>query len=231
MAGHAVAAAHQVTPAGEDGADVQTVLEHPGDDEKSTTPDPATQSDADDRGREQDRAVGAAEDGLRSTSHRRTMSPLRAATVLQVALLIALGTLAGWLGLKAHQSHQADQQRALFLQVARQGAVNLTTIDWHHAESDIQRILGSATATFHDDFANRSQPFIDVVHQAQSTSVGTVTEAGLESENGEQAQVLVAVSVKVTAGGAEQTPRAWRMRISVQKVGDDAKVSNVQFVP
>jgi Mce-associated membrane protein len=229
MAGHAVAAAQPLTSASEEGVDVETVLEHPGDDE-STTSDPAGPSDGDDGGRERDDAVGAA-DGPRSTSRRRTMSPLRAATVFEVALLIALATLAAWLGLKAHQSHQADQQRALFLQVARQGALNLTTIDWHHAESDVQRILSSATSTFHDEFANRSQPFIDVVHQAQSTSVGTVTEAGLESQNGEQAQVLVAVSVKVTAGGAEQSPRAWRMRISVQKVGDDAKVSNVVFVP
>jgi Mce-associated membrane protein len=230
MAGHAAAAAQQVTLADEEGADAQTVLEHPGDGE-SITSDPATASDSADRSEEQDGAVGAAEDGPGSTPRGRTMSPLRAATVFGVAMLIGLGTLAGWLGLKAHQSHQADQQRALFLQVARQGAVNLTTIDWHHADSDVQRILSSATGTFHDDFANRSQPFIDVVNQAQSTSVGAVTEAGLESQNGDEAQVLVAVSVKVTAGGAEQAPRAWRMRISVQKAGDDAKVSNVQFVP
>jgi Mce-associated membrane protein len=230
MAGHAAAAAQQVTVAGHEGQDAQTAVEHPGDDQ-SITADPATASDGDDRSGEQDDAVGAVEDGLRSTSPRRTMSPLWMATVLGVALLIALGALAGWLGPKAHQSRQADQQRALFLQVARQGAVNLTTIDWHHADSDVQRILSAATGAFHDDFANRSQPFLDVVNQAQSTSVGTVTEAALESESGEQAQVLVAVSVKITAGGVDQSPRAWRMRISVQKAGEDAKVSNVQFVP
>jgi Mce-associated membrane protein len=33
------------------------------------------------------------------------------------------------------------------------------------------------------------------------------------------------------AGAPEQQPRSWRMRISVEKVGDDAKVSNVVFVP
>jgi len=43
---------------------------------------------------------------------------------------------------------------------------------------------------------------------------------------------LVAVTVKTSnAGAPEQAPRAWRMRISVQKVGDEAKVSNVEFVP
>jgi Mce-associated membrane protein len=43
---------------------------------------------------------------------------------------------------------------------------------------------------------------------------------------------LVAVTVKTSnAGAPDQQPRSWRMRISVQKVGDEAKVSNVEFVP
>ena len=46
------------------------------------------------------------------------------------------------------------------------------------------------------------------------------------------ADVLVAVTVKTSnAGAAEQEPRAWRMNITVQKVGDEAKVANVRFVP
>jgi Mce-associated membrane protein len=95
----------------------------------------------------------------------------------------------------------------------------------------VARILDSATGTFHDDFQKRSQPFIQVVKQAQSKTEGTVTAAGLESVNGDSAQVLVAVSVKTTnAGAPEQQPHAWRMRIDVQKVNDGVKVSNVGFV-
>ncbi|WP_319458230.1 MULTISPECIES: mammalian cell entry protein [unclassified Mycobacterium] len=146
-----------------------------------------------------------------------------------VAVLVAL---AGWLGWRVHESHQVAQQRELFLQVGRQGALNLTTIDWHHPDADVQRILSAATGTFYDVFSKRSQPFIDVVKQAQSTTAGTITLAGLESASDTQAQVLVAVSVSVSnAGAPEQNPRAWRMRISVQKVGHDVKVSNVEFVP
>ena len=73
---------------------------------------------------------------------------------------------------------------------------------------------------------------LDVVKQAHSKSVGTVTAAGLEAASADQAQVLVAVSVKTSnAGAADNLPRAWRMRISVQKIGNQAKVSNVEFVP
>jgi Mce-associated membrane protein len=162
------------------------------------------------------------------------MSHVRLATIAGLVLVVALAGLTGWLGFRTYQSHQADEQHKLFLQVGRQGALNLTTIDWQQADKDVQRILDSATGTFYDDFQKRAGPFVEVVKQAQSKSVGTIAEAGLEpnsiTDNG--AQVLVAVTVKTSnAGAPEQAPRAWRMRISVQKVDDGAKVSNVEFVP
>jgi Mce-associated membrane protein len=160
------------------------------------------------------------------------MSHLRLATIAGLVLVVALAGLTGWLGFRTYQSHQADEQHKLFLQVGRQGALNLTTIDWQQADKDVQRILDSATGTFYDDFQKRAGPFVEVVKQAQSKSVGTIAEAGLESESDGDAQVLVAVTVKTSnAGAPEQAPRAWRMRISVQKVDDGAKVSNVEFVP
>jgi Mce-associated membrane protein len=152
-----------------------------------------------------------------------------AAALLIVAML---GAPAGWLGYQAHETHQRAQQRAVFLQAARQGALNLTTISYTEVDADIKRILDSSTGAFYDDFQKRSQPFVEVVKQAQSKSEGTITEAGLESVQGDTAQALVAVAVTTSnAGAPEQEPRAWRMRINVQKTGDTAKVSNVEFVP
>jgi Mce-associated membrane protein len=59
-----------------------------------------------------------------------------------------------------------------------------------------------------------------------------VTEAGLESHTADNAQALVAVTVKTSnAGTDDPQPRDWRLRVFVQKVGDQAKVSNVEFVP
>jgi Mce-associated membrane protein len=163
---------------------------------------------------------------------RKPMSVERLALIVVLVVVVALAGLGGWLGFRAYQSHQAKAQRELFLQVGRQGAINLTTIDFSEADTDIQRILDSATGSFYDDFSKRSQPFVDAVKQAQSKSVGTVTAAGLESVTDRDARVLVAVTVKTSnAGAADQAPRHWRMRISVQKVGNQAKVSNVDFVP
>ena len=163
---------------------------------------------------------------------RKRMSPQRWATLFSLTVIVALAAVAGWFGFRLHQSHQAQAQRSQLLQVARQGALNLTTIDWQHADSDVRRILDGATGEFYDDFAKRSKPFIEVVKQAKATTVGTITEAGLESETADTAQALVAVSVQTSnAGATDQEPRAWRMRIYMQRVGDQVKVSNVGFVP
>ena len=170
--------------------------------------------------------------GTPTARSRAPMSALRCATLVGLAIVVALAVLVGCLGFRTYQSHQAQAQRSEFLQVARQGAVNLTTIDWQHADAAMRRILDGATGQFYDDFATRSQPFVDVVKQTKSTTVGTITEVGVESEAAGTAEVLVAVTVKTSnAGAPEQDPRAWRMRISVRQVGDQAKVSNVEFVP
>ncbi|MFZ0718019.1 hypothetical protein [Mycobacterium sp.] len=150
-----------------------------------------------------------------------------------IAIIVALLGLGGWLGFHIHQDNQVQSQRNLYVQVARQTAINLTSINYTEVDADIKRVLDSATGAFHDEFQNRSQPFVEVVKKVQSRSEGTISEAGLLSYAKNQAQVLVAVAVKTSMAGAppDQEPRRWRMRLTVDKTGDGAKVSNVEFVP
>jgi Mce-associated membrane protein len=166
------------------------------------------------------------------TPARQLFSGLRLPIAVGLVIVAALVGVGGWLGYRVYQDHRVQAQRNLYVQVARQAAVNLTTIDYTEVDADIKRILESATGSFFDDFQKRSQPFVDVVKKVQSKSQGTVSEAALLSETGDQAQVLVAVSVKTSiAADPDQEPRRWRMRMSLQKIGDGAKVSNVEFVP
>lgn len=156
----------------------------------------------------------------------------RVALAIGLLIVVALGSLVGWQGWRVHQARADHAQREAYVATARQGALNLTTIDWEHADRDVQRVLDSATGTFRDDFAQRSQPFIDVVKKAKSKSEGTVTESALESHSPDSAQVLVVARVDITnAGAAEQEPRRWRMRMSVQRTDDEMKISQVAFVP
>ena len=164
---------------------------------------------------------------------RQWLSNIPKPIAVGVAIIVALAGLGGWLGYRVHQDHQAQAQRNLYVQVARQTAINLTTINYTEVDADIKRVLDSATGAFHDEFQNRSQPFVEVVKKVQSKSEGTIAEAGLLSYTKDQAQVLVAVAVKTSmaAAPADQEPRRWRMRLTVDKTGDSAKVSNVEFVP
>jgi Mce-associated membrane protein len=164
---------------------------------------------------------------------RQWLSNIPQPIAVGVAIIVALAGLGGWLGYRVHVDRQEQAQRNLYVQVARQTAINLTTINYTEVDADIKRVLDSATGGFHDEFQNRSKPFVEVVKKVQSKSEGTIAESGLLSYTKDQAQVLVAVAVKTSmaAAPADQEPRRWRMRLTVDKTGDGAKVSNVEFVP
>lgn len=156
---------------------------------------------------------------------------VRRTLAVGLLIVVALGALGGWLGFRAYGSHLRTEQREAFLAAARQGALNLTTISYTEADADVKRILGAATGAFYDDFQQRSRSFVDVVEKARSRSQGTVTAVGLESMNGDDARALAAAVVTTTSGGQAQAARAWRMRIDLHRVGNEVKISNVEFVP
>jgi Mce-associated membrane protein len=208
-------------PFGDNGQEPEHQLDDDAAGERETGDDDAEESGTDEE-----------LDGTAKIRAGRRVSDLKKAIAVGTLAVVALGSLAGWLAFQTYEARRAQQQRDLLVGIARQAAVNLTSIDFTRVDSDVQRILESSTGKFHDDFQTRSQPFVDVVKQAQSKSEGAVTAAGLESQIDGHGQVLIAVSVKTSIAGApEQPSRSWRMRISVQNDSHCAKVSDVQFVP
>lgn len=147
--------------------------------------------------------------------------------VLACALLGATGW-AGWSDLQARRAEQLSEQ---MVAAGRAGVLALTTIDHTDVDADVQRILDASTGSFHDDFAQNADSFKKAARQAQSTSVGTVREAGLESIDGDSARVLVALTVMTSNRGLpEQHPKLWRTRVSVNHTGDGYKVTAVEFL-
>lgn len=180
-----------------------------------------------------DDETGTDDAAVESTGRWRWLVRSRpsAAAATGAALVVVLGALAGWQGWNSLQQHRAEDRNDQLVAVASEAAVNLTTISAAEPERDIEKILDSSTGAFRDDFQSRAEPFVEAVKQAQSTSTGTVTAAGIESQSGDQTQVLVAVSVTTALPGAPKSdPRSWRMRITVEGTDHAAKVSNVQFV-
>lgn len=168
-------------------------------------------------------------DAPRSNLRERLAGPA-GAIILCAIVIVALSSVAGVLGHRLYGDREARGNENLFVESARQGVINLTTIHHNSVDADIKRILESSTGGFHDDFQRRAQSFAEVVKQAQTNSEGTVTAAAVQSQNPNGAKVLVTVTLKMSNTGApEQPPRSWRMLIDVQRTGDTAKVSNVQF--
>lgn len=161
----------------------------------------------------------------------RPASPVRLATIAGLVLIVALAALTGWVGYRAHQARQQADQRAMFLQVGRQGALDLTVYDYDHVDAQVQRTLDLATGTFYDDFRRRAPAFAELVKQIKSTSSGTVTDAGIESQTPDAAKLLVAVVVTSQVNGQpDPQPKLFRMRLSLQGVDGGAKISSVEFV-
>ncbi|OBF33908.1 Mce protein [Mycolicibacterium peregrinum] len=216
----------------DDSADAESVEPTEAEEPSPSAPEPdaeaVEQTDEDADGEVDEKESDEAEHT--APERRRSLRP-KIVSVVGGAFVVALVALTGWLGFDYYQVHQEQQRRDMFLETARQGATNLTSIDWEHAEDDVQRVLDSSTGRFYDDFEKRSKSFLDVVKQIKSKSVGTVTASALESYSEDKADVLMSVTVRSTnAGVPEQDPQVWRMVLTVQDIEGKAKVSNVEFI-
>lgn len=149
-----------------------------------------------------------------------------------IAGLAALVAITGWLGWRDIEVRRTETTHEQMVAAGRAGLVALTTIDHQQVDAAVQHILNSSTGSFREDFENRAPEFKDAARKAQSKSVGTVTEAGLESDDGDQGRVLVALTVMTTNRGVpERQPKAWRTRVTVTKEDGEFKVAAVEFVP
>ncbi|MEB3031484.1 Mce protein [[Mycobacterium] nativiensis] len=159
------------------------------------------------------------------------VSAPRGALIAELAAVLVSTVVVGWLGFHAEAAHEAAAQREMFVRAARQTAIDLTTVDYQNAQGDVQRVLDSATGDFYKRFAEQAPLLIETVTRERSQAVSSVSEAGLEWQSGDEAQVLVAVSVASTPlGGLDLHPHELRMRMTVQRVGKQAKVSEVEYV-
>lgn len=154
--------------------------------------------------------------------------PTAAAAVL---LVVALGAAVVLLALST-TADGLDGRRGAFVQTARQGVLNLTTVRYATAPEDVQHLLDGASGSFAQDFGGRKDSYIQVVQKAQVNSEGKVLAAGLEKLDGNTAVVLVASTAKVSNSSAPQgEERSYRLRVTVTDTDGRMTVSNVEFVP
>ncbi|MEZ0052296.1 Mce-associated membrane protein [Mycobacterium sp. MAA66] len=158
------------------------------------------------------------------------------AATLIVVLSLGLVGFGGWVMWQHHQlqTGQAAEQhrRAEFAAAAAQGVVNLMSLDYRHAQQDVQRILDGTTGDFKKDFQATAQDFVKVAESSKSVTEATVTATAVQAMTQDTATVLVAATTKVTnAASKDQQPRSWRWSVDVARDGGQIKLAKVEFVP
>ena len=154
------------------------------------------------------------------------------AAVLAVACTAALITLSVLMVISHRQQAAEDQRRAEFTAAGRQSVVTLMSLDFNKAKEDVQRIIDNSTGQFHDDFKNQAEDFIKVAQDSKVITEVSINSTGVESMTDDSAVVLVSATSRVTnSAGAKQEPRSWRLSVNLERIGDQIKMSKVEFVP
>lgn len=167
-------------------------------------------------------------DGEPKRSRAKTVVAL-AGFVIVVIALVASGI---FLFLQNRTSDESAARGERFVQTARQTVLNLTTIHPDSAQADVDRLLAGASGDFKAEFEGREAPFVEVVQQARVDSTGDIIEAGIERQDDDSADVLVAAHAMVKNSDAEEAqPRDFRLRVTVVETDGVTTASRVEFVP
>jgi Mce-associated membrane protein len=215
--------------ADKDAEDTTTVVEAADDTaEAPETPEPSEESEPSEEPEPPAGSTESIRQRLRVPGLSGLSRVLTAAAILAICGLLGAS---GWM-LWHHHTVLAERQRsAAYVAAARQGVVNLTSLDFNKAKEDVQRVLDSATGEFRDDFQRRADDFASVVKDSKAVTQGSVTASAVESMSKDSAVVLVLAKERVTnSAGAKDDPRAFRFRVSVVRDGDQLKISKVEFV-
>jgi len=148
---------------------------------------------------------------------------------LLVCALLAASGLMLWQG---HQASQRRAQEAEFAAAARQGVVNLMSLDFNHGDADIKRLIDSTTGQFRDDFEKSKNDFMTVMKDSKVVTKADVKATAVENMTKDSADVMVAASSQISnSASAQQPARGWRLNVTVQRDNGQLKMSKVEFVP
>jgi Mce-associated membrane protein len=181
-----------------------------------------------------DESAEAAEPETPPAKWRRRLPPLsivgKAAAIVSICFFVAIAV---YMELQHHQATQRRAREAEFVAGAKQGVINMTSLDFNKAKEDVQRVIDSSTGEFKEDFQQRANTFTSVVQQSKAITEGTVNATALQSMNGNSASILVAATSRITNSppGKDEPARVWRLKVTVTEVDGQYKMSKVEYVP
>jgi Mce-associated membrane protein len=177
------------------------------------------------------------EESTGSTGSTEPARPSALAQTVAVAAttLVTAGLLGatGYMAWQHHKSAQLRQSAAEFTAAARQDVVNLMSMDYNKAKESVQRVLDGSTGKFKANFDETSDEFIKALQDEKIFTTATVNDAAVDSMAGDSAVVLVSATSQREGKQApkdQQQPRVWRIVLTLEREGDQIKMSGVEFI-
>ena len=123
-----------------------------------------------------------------------------------------------------HQDHHVQAQRNLYVQVARQTAINLTTINYTEVDADIKRVLDSRPAAF--TMNSRTVRNLRRGRQEGAVEIRRHHRRGGAADLNERpsASARRGVGQDINGGRRQTKSRADADALTVDKTGESAKV-------
>lgn len=176
-------------------------------------------------------AGAAAGDRAEKTSPAALLGTPSAMGFTAAAIAVVL-TGTGFMAWQHHRAAEHRQQVAEFTAAARQGVVNLMSIDYKTAGESVQRVLDGSTGKFRSNFEDSADDFVRALQDERIVTTAVVNDAAVESMTGDSAVVLVSATSRREGPQApkdQQDPRVWRVVLTMQRDGDQVKMSGVEF--
>lgn len=159
--------------------------------------------------------------------------PGRKAVAVGAAIVLACGSL-GASGYMVWQHHAIMHKRQLaqeYAAAARLGVTTLMSIDAHHANEDIQRIIDASTGQLKDQLSVMASLLVKQAEDSKVSSKVTVQAVAVESVADNSAIVLVSAKSDVTEpDNTKRPPALWRLSVNINRDGGQLKMSKVDFL-
>ena len=133
------------------------------------------------------------------------------------------------------QHHLDSEHRRLsaeYAAAARQGVINLMSVDYTSARETVQRVLDGSTGRFKSGFSDASEDFVKALEEEKIITKATVNDAAVESLTADSAVVLVSATSRREGPEApedQKAPRQWRVVMTLEREDGQIKVSAVEF--
>ena len=188
---------------------------------------------ADDADETTEAAADDVEEVAPVTKRRLRRPGLKAVAAGLVILVIAgLLSVTGWMLWEHRKVADEHHRTAEYAAAARQGVVNLMSMDYTQAKESVQRIIDDSIGKFKNNFQDTSQDLIKALQDSKMVTKVTVNDTAVEAMDDETATVLVAATSHREGPSApkeDQQPRVWRMVVTLQRDGGQIKLSDVEF--